>query len=114
MSSILNDTKKKLGIVDEYTHFDTANIIDHINTTFFILNQLGVGPDEPFTIENDSAEWTDFVSEGEIESVKTYMFLKVRQYFDPPQNGPHINAINDAVKELESRMSYQVDPGVEQ
>lgn len=111
MSSILNDTKAKLGIGEDYTHFDTGNIIDHINTTFFVLNQLGVGPDTPFTIEDDTAEWEDFVPKGDVEAVKTYVFLKARLYFDPPQNGTHINSMNEMVKELECRMNYQVDPG---
>lgn len=111
MSSILNDTKTKLGISNDYNHFDSANIIDHINTTFFILNQLGVGPETPFSIEDDTAEWSDFILDGDIEAVKTYMYLKVRSYFDPPQNGTHINAMNEQLKELECRMNYQVDPG---
>lgn len=113
MSSILQDTKAKLGIPSDYTHFDSANIIDHINTTFFILNQLGVGPEQPFVIEDESAEWEDFVPQGQVEAVKSYMFLKLRQYFDPPQNGTHINAINEQIKELECRMNYQIDPVVE-
>lgn len=111
MSSILNDTKTKLGISNDYNYFDSANIIDHINTTFFILNQLGVGPETPFSIADDTAEWSDFIPDGDIEAVKTYMYLKVRSYFDPPQNGTHINAMNEQLKELECRMNYQVDPG---
>lgn len=112
MSSILNDTKAKLGIGKDYTHFDSSNLIDHINTCFFILNQLGVGPEEPFKIEDASAEWDEFVDEGDIEAVKSYVYLKTRSYFDPPQNGTHINAMNESIRELECRMNYQVDPEV--
>ena len=54
MDSILTSIKKMLGITDEYTQFD-ADIIMHINSVFMILNQLGVGPDECFTIEDDVA-----------------------------------------------------------
>ena len=110
MSSILNDTKKKLGIGEEYTHFDDANIIDHINTAFFFLNQLGVGTETPFKIVDETAEWNDFIADSEIEAVRTYIYLKVRSYFDPPQNGTHINMIDEQMKELECRMNYEVDP----
>lgn len=113
MSSILNDTKAKLGITSEYTHFDDANIIDHINTAFFILNQLGVGPTVPFVISDATSEWSDFVNEEDVEAVKTYIYLRVRSYFDPPQNGTHINAMNESIKELEWRLNVQVDPGEE-
>lgn len=36
-----------LGISEEYEHFD-IDIITHINSTFSILAQLGVGPDKGF------------------------------------------------------------------
>lgn len=53
--SILISIKKLLGISDDYTQFD-EDIIMHINTVFLNLNQLGVGPEEGFSIEDDSAE----------------------------------------------------------
>ena len=110
--SILNSTKKLLGIEASYTHFD-ADIITHINTAFFTLNQLGVGPDDPFSITNSSDEWSSFVDDGDIEMVRTYVYLKVRQYFDPPSNSSHLNALGEQIKELEWRMNVQVDPGEE-
>ncbi len=42
-SSILNSTKKILGIDANYTAFD-LDIITHINSVFSGLSQLGVGP----------------------------------------------------------------------
>lgn len=110
IDSILTSVKKMLGIEESYTHFD-PDIIMHINSVFFTLNQLGVGPDDPFMIEDKTAEWSDFVNSGNIEAVKSYIFLKVRMLFDPPQSGTHINAINEQIKELECRMNYSVDPG---
>ena len=52
--SILTSIKKLLGIVEEYTQFDT-DIIIYINTVFMTLQQLGIGPEEGFSItdEND-------------------------------------------------------------
>ena len=112
ITSILTSTKKMLGIDESYTHFD-PDIIMHINTAFFNLNQLGVGPETPFMIEDKSTDWDEFAGEGDAEAVKTYVFLKVRSYFDPPQNGTHINAMNEQIKELEWRLNAQVDPGEE-
>jgi hypothetical protein len=62
MESILDSIKKLLGISDEYTQFD-EDIIMHINTVFLNLTQLGVGPEEGFFIEDNSAVWSDFVED---------------------------------------------------
>ena len=83
MESILTSIKKMLGITEEYTHFD-ADIIMHINSVFVTLRQLGVGPKEGFRIEDEASLWSDFISEDDMrfESVKTYIYLKVRLLFD--------------------------------
>ena len=110
MESILTSIKKLLGITQEYTHFD-ADIIMHINSVFMILNQMGVGPEQGFIIEDDSAKWTDYLSDPfEIQAVKTYIYLKVRMVFDPPANGTIMNAIKESIAELEWRLNVAVDP----
>ena len=71
MDSILTSVKKMLGIAEEYDHFD-ADLIMHINSVLTILGQLGVGPDEGFFIEDDGAEWTDFVPDmSNLQFIKT-------------------------------------------
>ena len=93
-----------LGIAEEYTHFD-ADIIMHINTVFMILTQMGVGPEEGFSIEDDMAEWSDFIDEVKFhEGVKSYMFLKVRVLFDPPTSSAVMEASNRMIDELEWRL----------
>ena len=52
--SILNTTKKLLGIAEENTEFD-LDIILHINSVFTILTQLGVGPNKGFFVTDNSA-----------------------------------------------------------
>ena len=102
--SILVSIKRILGIDSEYIHFD-ADIIMHINTVLMILHQEGIGPDEPMMIEDASATWSDFLGDkADINAVKTWVGLKVKLLFDPPQNSAHINAINENLKELEWRM----------
>lgn len=103
--SILNSTKKILGLDAVYTPFD-LDIITHINATFSLLNQLGVGPEDGFFIEDDSALWADFdVPANQLHLVKTYVYLKVRILFDPPATSYLITAANDQVKEYEWRLN---------
>lgn len=112
MDSILNSIKKLLGITEDYKHFD-PDLIMHINSAFFILNQLGVGPEDPFTIEDKNATWDEFVSNQDTEAIKSYIALRVRLLFDPPQHGSLMSAIQDQIKEYEWRLNVQVDPGKE-
>lgn len=110
MESILTSIKKLLGIAEDYEHFDT-DIIMHINSTFMILNQLGVGPINGFTITDKNSTWDEFIEDSiKIESVKTYTYLKVRLIFDPPQSSAVIEAINRQINELEWRLNVAVDP----
>lgn len=105
MDSILTSIKKMLGIAEEYEHFD-PDIIMHINTVFMVLNQLGVGPEEGFTIEDSSSVWTDFVPDTtKVEAIKTYIYLRVRLLFDPPNNNGTFDAINRSISELEWRLN---------
>lgn len=108
IDSILGSVKKKLGIVQDYTHFDEEVIMD-INTSFEILNQLGVGTKEPFMITGYNETWSDFIQTGKIETVKTYMALKVRLLFDPPQSSYMIHEIEDRLAELEFRMNVDAE-----
>lgn len=111
MDSILTSIKKMLGITNEYTQFD-ADIIMHINSVFMILNQLGVGPDECFTIEDDVATWNEFIPNGQnLELVKSYIYLKVRMLFDPPASSTVMQSMNQAISEFEWRLNTAVDNG---
>jgi len=104
-TSILTGTKKILGIPEDYTVFD-HDIITHINTAFSTLTQLGVGPVEGFMIEDETSEWTEFiVDDYQYNSVKTYVYLRVRQLFDPPTTSYLITAFNEQIRELEWRLN---------
>ena len=105
MDSILDSTKKILGLDPEYDVFD-VDIITHINTAFFTLNQLGVGPAEGFMIVDNTSPWSWF-SEGRVNlnAVKTYVYLRVRLLFDPPQTSFAISAMEKQIQELEWRLN---------
>lgn len=102
--SILLTTKKALGLSDSYTAFD-PDIIMHINSVFSTLNSLGIGPEVGFAIDDDTKTWTDFTSDVRLNSVKSYMYLKVRLLFDPPSTSFVLNALQEQLKELEWRMN---------
>ena len=110
MKSILNSIKKRLGISEEYEHFDDDIIMD-INSVFAILNQLGVGPSDGFSIENQDAEWNDFlcVNQKKLELVKSYVYLKVKLLFDPPQSSFVLDSINRQISEFEWRILEETD-----
>jgi hypothetical protein len=109
MDSILTSIKKLLGITEEYTHFD-SDLIMHITSVFSVLTQLGVGPDEGFSIEDESAEWSDFVEDmNKINAVKSYMHLKVKLIFDPPTSSAVIESMDKMIKEYEWRLTVAAE-----
>lgn len=109
MESILTSIKKVLGIYESDTSFD-VDIIMHINTVFMILRQMGIGPTNGYSITGSYEVWTDYLSDiSLIESVKTYVALKVRLIFDPPASSAIIEAMNRTISELEWRLNIQAD-----
>lgn len=110
--SILNTTKTLLGIAISDTAFD-AEIVTHINSAFMVLNQLGVGPADPFMIEDHTTEWSSFsVDLPKMAAVKTYIFQKVRMMFDPPTLSFVLDALKNQINELEFRLAVQTNPYV--
>lgn len=110
--SILDSTKKILGLDESYTAFD-VDVITHINSVFFTLNQLGVGPAEGFIIEDNTTSWSAFIGDDvRLNAVKTYMYLRVRLLFDPPQTSSHMEALKSQIQEMEWRLNVHVDKEV--
>ena len=106
MESILTSIKKLLGISEDDSYWD-QDIIMHINSVFSILTDLGVGPSEGFRIEDDLATWNDFIGTNiNYESVKTYMYLKVKLLFDTSTTSSAvIESINRMINEYEWRLT---------
>lgn len=112
--SILTSIKKLLGIAESCTDFD-ADIIMHINTVFLVLNQLGVGPDKVFSIEDSRTTWSKFLKDDtNLEAIKTYIHLKVRLIFDPPLSAAVKEAIQANVNELEWRLNVHAESSEEE
>src|SRR5690348_398765 len=84
----------------------------HINTAFSMLNQLGVGPEAGFAIEDAVPTWDTFLGDDlRLNAVKTYVYLRVRLLFDPPSTSFVIEAINKQITELEWRLNVQREGG---
>lgn len=104
-TSILKSTKKILGLGSDYTAFD-HDVITHINAVFSTLHQLGVGPAPGFAIEDDTANWDEFLLDHPMaNTVKTYMYLRVRLLFDPPTTSFNLAAMEKQLAEIEWRLS---------
>ena len=83
----------------------------HINSVLFILTQEGIGPKEGFNITGQSETWEDFLGESntKLSAVQSYITLKTRLLFDPPQSGTLNEQITKLISELEWRL-YSTNP----
>lgn len=107
--SILLSIKKLLGISKECTDFDT-DIIIHINTTLMNLDQLGIEISKSFSVKDNKQTWSEIITEQErIDSIITYVYLKVKLVFDPPLSSAVMEANKQSINELEWRLTVQVD-----
>lgn len=108
MDSILTSVKKLIGIDKEDTAFD-PDVIMHINSSFLVLSQLGVGPDEGFYINDDTAVWTDFIPDNMLllNYVKTFVYLKAKLVFDPPSSSIAVQSMQEMVREHEWRIVHE-------
>lgn len=105
IDSILTSVKKVLGLTEDYTAFD-EDILMHINSVFSTLNQLGIGPENGFEIEDDAPTWDAFIGgDKRFNFVKTYIVLKVRVLFDPPTTGYHMEAAKEQIAQYEWRIN---------
>lgn len=103
--SIFTTIKNLLDVSADDDSFD-ADILTYINSAFYSLRQLGVGPKEGFVITGADQTWSEFSTNASlIGEVKTYIQQKVRLLFDPPNNSFLVSAIQENLKELEFRLN---------
>lgn len=106
--SILTSIKKLLGIPEEYEAFD-QDLIIHISTMLTRLYQVGVGVSN-FSIVDKSATWDQFlIDESKYQQAKTYVYIRVRLLFDPPQSGAANEAFKETLRELEWLLFVDAD-----
>lgn len=98
--SILKTIRRMMGPDEDYEYFDTDLII-HINSAFARLCELGVGPEQPFYITGTEETWDEFADPGFCERVKQYVYLSVKNIFDPPSSSSVMNAYKEQIEKLE-------------
>ena len=106
---ILTEVKRMLSIDPSVNEFD-IDIVSHVNSAFFTLFQLGIGPSTPFSITTDTT-WASFETIIPKQVILDYLFLKTKLIFDPPTSSPLIEAMKDRISELEFRMNIYTDNG---
>lgn len=107
LGSVLLSVKKNVGVPPDVETFD-ADLILLINSVFAELNQLGVGPEQVFSIEDESSTWDEFITSDSIQMVKAYMFLEVKMMFDPPTSAV-LTAMEKKRDEYEWRLNVAGD-----
>ena len=101
-----------LGFDENYSAFDT-DIVFLINSAIMELSQLGVcSPDFQITEDGDES-WDDLLSDyssnGLLNGVSKYIYIKVRLVFDPPNSGYVTTALQEELKETTFRLRVQMD-----
>lgn len=114
--NILNSVKLALGggLVSYSDDAFDNQLLLHINSTFLVLNQLGVGPSNLF-MADATTSWSDFLvgASTDLNLVKSYMYLRVRLLFDPPSSSFVLDSMKEQIKEFEFRLNVHVDPEIE-
>lgn len=107
--SILNSIKDLLGPDSDYDVFNNEILIQ-INTALSILTQVGVGPEEGFIVTGDNQTWQDFLGDRiDASMVKTYVYMKVKMAFDPPQNSYLLTSMKETCDEFENRLKIMME-----
>lgn len=106
--SILGDVKEYLGIPAEVDCFDNTLLV-HINTATFLTETISSFVNN---IEIDkSTDWNEMYDGMEVTcpAIKTYVFLKIRLLFDPPNNSYLSGVIERSLTELEFKINMYCD-----
>lgn len=103
--SILESVKRLLGPGPDQTEFD-SELLMNINGVFFELQQLGIGPEEGFSVYDDTEKWIDFTTdENVLNALKPYMYLKIKLIFDPPTSSSVLASFENMINRFEWRLN---------
>lgn len=108
MSSILETIRPLVGVEPTDSSFDDE-LIPSINSALSVLAQLGVGPVGGVMITGTNEDWSQVITDPSLEFVKTFVQLKTRLIFDPPQSSAVIAAYEKQIDELTYRINVAVE-----
>lgn len=108
--SILKTIRKMIGPDSDYDVFD-EDLVIHINTAFMTLSQAGVGPQLiPFMITGETETWSDFSTYLPLlQAVKSFIYLEVKNIFDPPSSSTVHKAYDEKALEYLWRLNVQAE-----
>lgn len=107
--SILKSVKRMLGISEEDHAFDDEIVI-FINTALMVLNEVGVGKDGFLISSKEEATWKEFIDDNaDLIGVQTFVYLKVRIAFDPPQSSFVLDSMQKQADELLWRLNVTAE-----
>ena len=106
--SILKSTKKMLNLSEDDHSFD-LDILTQINSSLAVANQIGVG-NVVYYVPDEEKVWADLqLPIDQLNLLKTYVFLKVKAYFDPDSTSFTQEARKQQIEELEGRLYIAAD-----
>lgn len=104
MESILTETKKIVGMAEEYTAFDVDMIL-FINSALSTAELAGAGLTTKISISSKEDTWEELgLDENNLSMLKNYVYLKAKLMFDPPQTSFAIEAIERQIEGFEYKM----------
>lgn len=107
--SVLDSVKQALGLTPDVTQFD-LDVTMHINSVIGSLLQMGVSNNSALYVPDNTTPWAAITTRQDvINLVKTYMYLKVRMIFDPPDGRYALPAVEKIIEELEWRIVSTVE-----
>lgn len=100
-SSILLDIREACDVGRDIGSFD-GQLIPLINSFLFRSAQFGVGV-KGFMVKGPDETWSDFIGENAecFAALKSYISIRVKLIFDPPDNAALLAALKEEAKELE-------------
>ena len=104
LNSVLNTTKKLLGLDADDDSFD-SDICIGINSAILTLSQLGLEGNEGFIVTDDTQEWSDYLNDNKLlPMVQQYIHLKTKMSFDTPHNSIVCENLKQIITGLEWRI----------
>ena len=106
IDSIVNSVKRSLDIAPDDPSFDTV-LLMHINSVFSDLYQIGLGAygSDEFVVTGPNDVWASaFKDQKNINMIKSYVTLRLRLLFDPPQAGFTTNNFQAQIDKMEWRI----------
>lgn len=104
--SILTTIKNMLEIDLDDDCFD-EELVTYINTCFITLKQVGA-IDYDLYVTDKTTSWSDLLKDkaSSFQSLKTYIYARVKILFDPPSSST-LSSYENLIQELEFRLGME-------